>query len=39
VLGYGDVSRLGDFLYIPKNTDTLCVSAADYDDLREWGFQ
>lgn len=36
ILGYGDVSKLGDFLYIPKYADTVCVSAADYPDVREW---
>lgn len=36
VLGYGDVSKLGDFLYIPKQADTVCVSAADFDDVKGW---
>lgn len=36
VLGYGDVEKLGDFLYIPKYTDTVCVSAADWPDIKGW---
>ncbi len=36
LLGYGDVSRLGDFMAIPKNADTICISASDYPDVREW---
>lgn len=36
ILGHGDVSKLGDFLYIPKRADTVCISAADFPDVREW---
>jgi hypothetical protein len=36
VLGHGDVARLADFYHIPKNADTLCLSPADFDDVREW---
>ena len=36
ILGYGDVSKLGDFLYIPKYADTICLSQADFDDVRGW---
>jgi hypothetical protein len=36
VLGHGDVSKLGDFQYIPKNVDTLCLSATDFDDVHGW---
>jgi hypothetical protein len=36
VLGYGDVSKLGDFLYIPKSADTVCVSGADWSDVKGW---
>jgi hypothetical protein len=36
VLGYGDVSKLGEFLYIPKHADTICLSSADLDDVRGW---
>jgi hypothetical protein len=36
ILGYGDIDKLGDFLYIPKLADTVCVSATDYPDVREW---
>lgn len=36
ILGYGDVSKLGDFLYIPKRTDTVCVSNADWPDVKGW---
>jgi len=27
---------LGDIFKIPKGADTLCVSAADLADMREW---
>ena len=36
VLGHGDLGKLGDFLYVPKQADTVCVSAADFDDVKEW---
>lgn len=36
IVGYGDVSKLGDFLYIPKQADTLCLSATDFEDVRGW---
>lgn len=36
ILSHGDVGKLGDFLYIPKEADTVCVSAADYNDVKEW---
>lgn len=36
LLGYGEVSKLGDFMAIPKNADTVSVSAVDYPDVREW---
>lgn len=36
ILGHGDVGKLGEFLYIPKDADTVCLSAADYNDVKEW---
>jgi hypothetical protein len=36
VLGYGDVKDLGNVFKIPKGANTLCVSSADYADVREW---
>jgi hypothetical protein len=36
VLQYGDVSKLADYRYIPPGADILCLSAADYDDVKEW---
>ena len=36
IIGYGDVGRLGEFTYVPKGTDTICLSAADYSDVKEW---
>jgi hypothetical protein len=36
ILGYGEVSKLGDFLYIPKNADALSLSPADFEDVRGW---
>jgi hypothetical protein len=36
VLGYGDVSKLADFFYVPKDADTLCLSAADFVDVKGW---
>jgi hypothetical protein len=36
ILGFGEVSKLADFLYIPKNADTLCLSPADFEDVRGW---
>jgi hypothetical protein len=36
ILGYGDVVHLGEFLYVPKRTDTICLSAADYADVKVW---
>lgn len=36
ILGYGEVSKLGDFRYIPSRADTLCLSAADFEDIMRW---
>lgn len=36
VLGYADVAKLGNIFAIPKGADTLCVSASDFSDLKEW---
>jgi hypothetical protein len=36
VLGYNDVSQLGNIFAIPKGADTLCVSPADYDEIMSW---
>jgi hypothetical protein len=36
IIGYGHVGRLANFNYIPKNADTICLSPADFDDVREW---
>ncbi len=36
VLGYNDVSQLGNIFAIPKGADTICVSAADFADVKEW---
>jgi hypothetical protein len=36
VLGYNDVSQLGNVFAIPKGADTLCVSGADFDDVKAW---
>jgi hypothetical protein len=36
VLGYADVARLGNIFEIPKGADTICVSAADLQDVKEW---
>lgn len=36
ILGHGDVSKLGEFLCIPKDADTVCLAAADFDDVKNW---
>jgi hypothetical protein len=36
VLGYGDVNDLANVFKIPKGANVLCVSMADYPDIREW---
>ena len=36
VLGYADVAELANVFKIPKGANTLCVSTADYPDIREW---
>jgi hypothetical protein len=36
VLSYGDVADLGNVFKIPKGANMLCVSPADYADVREW---
>lgn len=36
IIGYCDVAKLGDFMAIPKNADTVCLSAADFADVKEW---
>lgn len=36
VLGYAGVDDLANVFAIPKGTDTICVSQADFADVREW---
>lgn len=36
LLGHGDVATLGDFLAVPKQADTVCVSEIDYPEVKEW---
>jgi hypothetical protein len=36
VLGYADVAGLGNIFEIPKGADTMCVSAADITEVKEW---
>lgn len=36
ILGYGNVLDLPRVMLIPKGTDTVCLSAADYDDVKGW---
>ena len=36
VLGYANVADLANVFKIPKGANTVCVSAADYSDIREW---
>lgn len=36
VLGYADIAELVNVFVIPRGADTMCVSAADHGDLREW---
>lgn len=36
IIGYGDVGKLGDRGVIPDQADTVCISTADFDDVRSW---
>ena len=36
VLGYGDVANLARIFDIPRGTTEICLSAADYDDVKGW---
>jgi len=36
VVGYGDIDKLGSFRSIPDRADTICVSAADFEDVKGW---
>ncbi len=36
VMGYGDVADLANVLKIPKGANTVCVSAADFEDIKGW---
>lgn len=36
IIGYGDVGKLGDRGTIPDQADTICISAADFEDVRSW---
>jgi hypothetical protein len=36
VLAFGDVEELHRARFIAPRADTLCVAAADYDDVKAW---
>lgn len=36
VLDYADVADLVNVFNIPKGADTMCVSPADINDIKEW---
>lgn len=36
ILGYATIAELPRVMKIPRGTDTLALSAADYDDVRRW---
>jgi hypothetical protein len=36
ILGYADVTDLAKIFGIPRGTTEICVSSADYADIREW---
>jgi hypothetical protein len=36
ILNYADVADLAQIFNIPKGTTEICVSGADYADIKEW---
>jgi hypothetical protein len=36
ILNYADVAYLANIFKIPKGATEICVSAADYADIKEW---
>lgn len=36
VLGYADVNDLANVFKIPKGANTVCVSVADFEDVKGW---
>lgn len=36
IIGYGDVGKLGDVKAVPDAADTICISTADFEDVRSW---
>jgi hypothetical protein len=36
ILNYADVAVLAKIFHIPKGTTEICVSDADYADIKEW---
>lgn len=36
IIGYGDVGELGERGVIPDAADTICIAAADFEDVRSW---
>jgi hypothetical protein len=36
ILNYADVAVLAKIFQIPKGTTEICVSGADYADIKEW---
>lgn len=36
ILGYGDVGQLHRVMLFPKGTNTICLSAEDFEDVKGW---
>jgi hypothetical protein len=36
ILGYADVADLAQIFGIPRGTTEICVSSADFADIKEW---
>jgi hypothetical protein len=36
ILNYADVADLAQIFNIPKGTTEICISGADYADIKEW---
>jgi hypothetical protein len=36
ILGYAYVADLAQIFSIPRTTTEICLSSADYDDVKEW---
>lgn len=36
VMGFADIAELANVFSIPKGANTICVSPADFADVKEW---